>query len=132
MQGYVGLISYMGARFLATEPAMAPVVDEAARRGLLFVDGGASNRSVAGSLAAGKSMPYARADLVIDAVPTPVEIDRALARLEIVARESGAAIGLATAQPGTVSRIAEWMKKVEDRGFVLVPVTLAMAKTKQS
>ncbi|MCW5691580.1 MAG: divergent polysaccharide deacetylase family protein [Pseudolabrys sp.] len=132
IQGYVGIVSYMGARFLATEPAMSPVIDEAAKRGLLFVDGGASNRSVAGSLAAGKNMPYAKADLVVDAVPTPVEIDRALARLEIVARESGAAIGLATAQPGTVTRIGEWMKKVEDRGFVLVPVTLAMAKTKQS
>lgn len=132
MQGYVGVISYMGARFLATEPALAPVVDETAKRGLLFIDSGASNRSVAGLLAAAKNMPYAKADLVIDAVPTPVEIDRALARLEIVARESGAAIGLATAQPGAVNRIAEWMKKVEDRGFVLVPVTLAMAKTKQS
>lgn len=132
MQGYVGVISYMGARFLATEPALAPVVDETAKRGLLFIDSGASNRSVAGQLAAAKNMPYAKADLVIDAVPTPVEIDRALARLEIVARESGAAIGLATAQPGAVNRIAEWMKKVEERGFVLVPVTLAMAKTKQS
>jgi len=132
MQGYVGIVSYMGARFLATEPAMSPVIDEAAKRGLLFVDGGASNRSVAGSLATAKSMPYAKADLVIDATPTPVEIDRALARLEIIARESGAAIGVATAQPGTVHRVAEWMKKVEDRGFVLVPVTLAMAKTKQS
>ena len=132
MQGYVGLISYMGARFLATEPAMSPVVNEAAKRGLLFVDGGASNRSVAGSLAAAKSMPSAKADIIIDAVPTPVEIERALARLEIIARESGSAIGIATAQPGAVNRIAEWMKKVESRGFVLVPVTLAMAKTKQS
>ncbi|KQY98062.1 hypothetical protein ASD45_18940 [Pseudolabrys sp. Root1462] len=132
MQGYVGLISYMGARFLATEPAMSPVVNEAAKRGLLFVDGGASNRSVAGSLAAAKSMPYAKADIIIDTVPTPVEIERALARLEIIARESGSAIGIATAQPGAVNRIAEWMKKVESRGFVLVPVTLAMAKTKQS
>lgn len=132
MQGYVGVISYMGARFLATEPALAPVVNETAKRGLLFIDSGVSNRSVAGPLAAAKSMPYAKADLVIDAVPTPVEIDRALARLEIIARESGAAIGLATAQPGAVNRIAEWMKKVEDRGFVLVPVTLAMAKTKSS
>jgi hypothetical protein len=96
------------------------------------VDGGASNRSVAGSLAAAKSMPYAKADIIIDAVPTPVEIERALARLEIIARESGSAIGIATAQPGAVNRIAEWMKKVESRGFVLVPVTLAMAKTKQS
>ncbi|MBS0247499.1 MAG: divergent polysaccharide deacetylase family protein [Proteobacteria bacterium] len=132
MQGYVGLISYMGARFLATESAMSPVINETAKRGLLFIDGGASSRSVAGSLAAAKSMPCAKADIVIDAVPTPVEIERALARLEIVARESGAAIGLATALPGTVNRVAEWMKKVESRGFVLVPVTLAMAKTKSS
>ena len=132
MQGYVGLISYMGARFLATEPAMSPVVNEAAKRGLLFVDGGASNRSVAGALAPATTMPYPKPYKIIAGVPPPVEIVGALAGIYKIARESGSAIGIATAQPGAVNRIAEWMKKVESRGFVLVPVTLAMAKTKQS
>ncbi|MFA6266409.1 MAG: divergent polysaccharide deacetylase family protein [Pseudolabrys sp.] len=132
IQGYVGIVSYMGARFLAAEPALGPVLNETAKRGLIFVDGGASARSVAGQLAGVRNMPFAKTDVVIDAIPTPVEIERALARLEIIAREGGTAVGLATAQPGTIARIADWMKKVESRGFVLVPITMAVTKTKSS
>ena len=77
-------------------------------------------------------MAFTKADIVIDAVPTPVEIERALARLEIAAREGGAAVGIASAQPGTITRIAEWMAKVESRGFVLVPISMVVAKTKSS
>ncbi len=132
MQGYVGAVSFMGARFLTAEPALAPVLSETAKRGLIFVDGGASQRSVAGQLAAARNMAFAKADIVIDAVPTPVEIERALARLEIVAREGGTAVGIANAQPGTITRIAEWMAKVESRGFVLVPISMIVAKTKSS
>lgn len=132
MQGYVGVVSYMGARFLTAESSLGPVLNESAKRGLIFVDGGASARSIAGQLAGARNMPFAKADIVIDAVPTPVEIERALARLEIVAREGGTAVGIATAQPGTITRIAEWIAKVESRGFVLVPITMAVGKTKSS
>ena len=39
---------------------------------------------------------------------------------------------LANALPGTVTRIAEWAKKVEARGFVLVPITMVAVKEKSS
>ena len=131
-QGYVGILSYMGARFTASEPSLAPVLRETAKRGLIYVDDGASPRSVASQLAGSHNLPFAKADIVIDAVPTPVEIDRALARLEMLARDHGTAIGLATALPGTIARIAEWAKKVEARGFVLVPITMVAVKEKSS
>jgi len=131
-QGYVGIASYMGARFTASEQALAPVLREAAKRGLIYVDDGASPRSVAGQIAGSYNLPFAKADLVLDAVPTPVEIDRALARLEMLARDNGSAVGLATAQPGAIARIAEWAKKVEGRGFVLVPITMVALKAKSS
>ena len=131
-QGYVGLTSYMGARFTATEQALAPVLRETAKRGLIYVDDGASQRSVAGQIAGSHNLPFAKTDLVLDAVQTPTEIDRALARLEMLARDNGTAVGLATAQPATVARIAEWAKKVEGRGFVLVPITMVANKAKSS
>jgi len=131
-QGYVGLTSYMGARFTATEQALAPVLRETAKRGLIYVDDGASQRSVASQIAGSHNLPFAKTDLVLDAVPTPTEINRALARLEMLARDNGAAVGLATAQPATVARIAEWAKKVEGRGFVLVPITMVANKAKSS
>ncbi len=131
-QGYVGIASYMGARFTASEQALAPVLRETAKRGLIYVDDGSSPRSVAGQIAGSHNLPFAKTDLVLDAVPTPVEIDRALARLEMMARDNGAAVGLATAQPATIARIAEWAKKVENRGFVLVPITMVAIKAKSS
>jgi polysaccharide deacetylase 2 family uncharacterized protein YibQ len=130
--GYVGLASYMGGRFTATEQALAPVLRETAKRGLIYVDDGASTRSVASQIAGSHNLPFAKTDLVLDAVPTPTEIDRALARLEMLARDNGAAVGLATAQPATIARIAEWAKKVEGRGFVLVPITMVAIKAKSS
>lgn len=131
-RGYVGIINYMGARFTATEQAMAPILGETAKRGLIFVDDGSSTRSVASQLAGRHNLAFAKADIVLDTVPTPVEIDRALARLEITARKSGVAMGLATARPGTIDRIADWAKNIESRGFVLVPITNLAAKAKSS
>jgi hypothetical protein len=131
-QGYVGLASFMGARFTASEQALAPVLREAAKRGLLYVDDGASTRSVAGQIAGSQNLPFAKTDIVIDATPTPTEIDHALARLELAARERGTAVGFATALPATVSRIAAWAKKVEGRGFLLVPITMIAVKAKSS
>jgi uncharacterized protein len=131
-QGYVGIMSNMGARFTASEQALAPVLQDAAKRGLIFVDDGSSSRSIAGQLAGSHNLPFARADIVLDTVPTPVEIDRALARLEMRARETGTAVGFATAQPATIARIAEWAKKAETRGFLLEPITMLAIKAKSS
>lgn len=132
MQGYVGITSYMGARFTASEPMLAPILRETAKRGLIYVDDGASARSVAGQVAGSNGLPFAKTDLVLDATPSSSEIDRALARLEMLARDNGHAVGVATAQPGTIARIADWAKKVEERGFVLVPISMVAIKAKSS
>ena len=118
-QGYVGLISYMGARLTASQQGLAPVLRDAAQRGLIYVDDGASSRSVVGQLAGSHNLPFVKTDIVLDLTPTPVEIDRALARLEMKARDSGLAVGFAAAQPSTIARTADWAKKVEARGIFL-------------
>lgn len=132
MQGYVGITNYMGARFTASEQVLAPILREAAKRGLIYVDDGASARSVASQVAGSNGLPFAKTDLVLDATPSSAEIDRALARLEMLARDNGNAVGVATAQPGTIARIADWAKKVEERGFVLVPISMVAIKAKSS
>jgi hypothetical protein len=131
-QGYVGLLSYMGGKFTASDASLSPVLREAGKRGLIYVDDGASARSIASQLAGSQNLPFAKTDVVIDATPTPTEIDHALARLELAARERGTAVGLATALPATVARIAAWAKAVEGRGFVLVPITMMALKAKSS
>ena len=130
-QGYVGIANFMGARFVATDTAMTPIVKEAAKRGLGYFDDG-SARSVAPSLAATQAVPFAKADVAIDAVPTPSEIDRALAKLEGVAKERGIAVGVASALPISIERIGAWTRTLDGRGLLLVPLTTAMLKSKSN
>ncbi|WP_315767651.1 MULTISPECIES: divergent polysaccharide deacetylase family protein [unclassified Bradyrhizobium] len=132
LQGYVGVANFMGARFVATESAMQPIVAEAAKRGLAFFDDGAAPRSVAGALATGQAMPFAKGDVAIDAVPTAVEIDNALTKLESLAKERGVAIGTASALPVSIERIGTWIKGLERKGILLVPLTSAMLKSKSN
>ena len=132
MQGYAGIANFMGARFIATEPAMQPIIREAAKRGLGFFDDGSSPRSIASQAAANQAMPFGRGDIAIDIVPTPAEIDRALNKLEAAARERGIAIGTASALPVSIDRIGAWTKTLGDRGILLVPLTTAMLKSKSS
>lgn len=129
-QGYAGIANFMGGRFVVTDAVMQPIVREAAKRGLGYLDDGAAPRSVAPSLAAGQAMPFARADVSIDAVPTSVEIDRALSKLETLARERGVAVGIASALPISIERIGVWIKALESHGIMLVPLTTAMLKSK--
>jgi polysaccharide deacetylase 2 family uncharacterized protein YibQ len=132
LQGYVGVANFMGARFVATENAMQPIVGEAAKRGLAFFDDGAAPRSVASALATGQAMPFAKGDVAIDAVPTAVEIDHALAKLESLAKERGTAIGTASALPVSIERLGAWIKGLDGKGILLVPLTTAMLKSKSS
>ena len=129
-QGYAGIANFMGARFVVSDNVMQPIIREAAKRGLGYLDDGAAPRSVASSLAAGQAMPFAKADLAIDAVPTALEIDRSLTKLETLARERGLAVGVASALPVSIDRIATWSKTLEARGIMLVPLTTAMLKSK--
>jgi uncharacterized protein len=132
LQGYAGITNFMGARFVATDTAMTPIIREAAKRGLGFFDDGAAPRSVAAVQAGIQAMPFAKADVTIDAVPTAGEIDRALAKLESLARERGFAVGTASALPISIDRIAAWVKTLDARGIMLVPLTTAMLKSRSS
>jgi len=131
-QGYVGLINMMGARFTASEQVFAPVLQEAEKRGLIFVDDGSNPRSVAGRIAGANNLPFAKADVTIDAVPTPDEVDRALAGLEMAARQHHSAVGVASALPVSIAHIAKWAKSAASRGVLLVPITAMATKEKQT
>jgi uncharacterized protein len=123
VQGAVGVVNYMGARFASTEPALAPVVREIGQRGLFMLDDGSSGRSLIPQVAGGVGTASARADVVLDAVQKGPEIDQALARLETIARQKGSAVGFAMALPVSVERIARWARAAEGRGIVIVPVS---------
>jgi hypothetical protein len=129
-QGYAGIANFMGGRFVVADTVMKPIIQEAAKRGLGYLDDGSAPRSVAPALAAAQAMPFAQADLTVDAVPTAVEIDRTLAKLEGLAKQRGLAIGIASALPVSIERLGAWAKTLESHGIMLVPLTTAMLKSK--
>ena len=129
-QGYAGIANFMGARFTAADTVMQPVIREVAKRGLGYLDDGSSPRSAAPAVTASQSMPFAKADFTIDAVPTSAEIDRTLVKLETLAKERGMAVGVASALPISIERLATWIKTLDSRGIMLVPLTTAMLKSK--
>jgi hypothetical protein len=131
-QGYAGIANFMGARFTATDAAMQPIMREAAKRGLGYLDDGSTPRSAAAALTTAQSMPFSKADFTIDAVPTSAEIDRTLVKLETLAKERGLAVGVASALPISIERIAAWAKTLERNGIMLVPLTTVMLKSKSS
>jgi polysaccharide deacetylase 2 family uncharacterized protein YibQ len=132
LQGYVGIVGAMGGRFTASDQSFAPVLRETAKRGLIFVDDGANPRSLAGRIAGANNLPFAKADVTIDAVPTASEIDHALGRLEMAARERSIAVGISSGLPVSIDHIAKWAKTLADHGVQLVPITAVALKPKAS
>lgn len=121
-QGYVGAIGAIGAmrgeRFAALPETIGAVQDVLFARGLLYIDPRPG--------AAPPARAFGRAvDVVLDdPAGTRGEIDRRLAELERIARDRGAALGLAgAATPLLVDRIAAWAAGLEEKGLVLAPVS---------
>lgn len=121
--GYVGVANFLGGKFTADEGSFAPVLRDVAGRGLLYLDDGSSTRSLAPTLASGLGLPFARADVVLDASNDPKAIDAALDRLVALAKDKGSAIGVASGLPAAINRIASFAQKLGDRGIALVPVS---------
>lgn len=121
--GYVGLVNFMGGKLMA-DSAFEPVLREIGARGLGFVDDGTVPK---GPPPANKSRtPYARAEIVLDAVPRPEAIDAELARAEALARSNGFVLVSAGGSLMSVDRIVRWARDLDARGLRLVPVSVAL------
>ena len=127
ISGYAGVMNMQGAKFLSATDDLRPVVEQLKRRGLFLLDNGQADRSVAPELAATTQTPFARADEVIDRVPSRDGVALALTNLETAAKTRGSAIGVATANPMTIDRITAWAAELEQKGIALAPVTAIIA-----
>lgn len=123
MSGYAGVLTLMGSQFTVDELQMGPMLDAIARRGLLYVDSGASRKSVGPAIAKQIGMPRAMVDMEIDQIPSRAAITKRLTELEDLARKNGAAVALAQPLPVTVERLVAWGATLEGRDVVLTPVS---------
>ncbi|WP_246472698.1 divergent polysaccharide deacetylase family protein [Azospirillum tabaci] len=121
--GYVGVNNHMGSRFTADHAAMAPVLGEIARRGLLWLDSRTTAKSAGLTIARELQMPFAGRDIFLDNEMTVPAVRSQLAKTEQVARSQGYAIAIGHPHDATIDALASWMPEVQKRGFVLVPVS---------
>lgn len=129
--GYVGVLSRFGERFERNRASVEPVLDFIDGRGLAYVDGSRSDGSVVEEIAATMELPFASADLWLDDASSADDIDRALGRLEALARERGGAVGVGRAHPLVVDRLSAWAASVEANGLALSPVSAILERPTQ-
>jgi uncharacterized protein len=123
--GYTGVVNYLGARFTSQTSAMIPVIQTLKDRGLVYLEDGSSQRSVAQEIAAGIDLPVLQADVIIDGEPNFSAITAKLQKLEQMSRDGRIVIGVGTGLPATIDAMANWTQKLAARGILLVPVSAA-------
>ncbi len=123
LPGIVGINNHMGSLFTSDPQALAPVMEELVRRGLLFVDSRTSARSVAQDSAQAHGLPNAARDVFLDHYEGQAEVRKRLLETERVARKQGYAIAIGHPRAATLAELALWLDEVESKGYRLVPVS---------
>jgi polysaccharide deacetylase 2 family uncharacterized protein YibQ len=120
-------MNYQGARFTGSSAALTPILSALKTRGLMYVDNGASQRSLAPKIAADIGLPLALGTRAIDPVQNPEIIDQSLTALEAASRQSGASLGVASGFPVTVDEVTRWAATLKSKGIALVPASAVAA-----
>jgi polysaccharide deacetylase 2 family uncharacterized protein YibQ len=122
---YTGITNFMGGRFLSDPDALEPVMRDLAGRGLMFLDDGTSAQSLTDRFSRTLGIPFAAADMVLDATQERGYILSKLDDLERSARRNGVAIGVASAFEVSVDAIASWANEAKARGIEIVSASAA-------
>ncbi len=120
---FVGVNNHMGSSFTADAVGMTLVMRELKRRGLLFLDSRTAGSTVGLALARRIGVPSAERNIFLDNENTVEAVAARLADLEKLARRKGYAIAIAHPRDATLKALSTWLREVEGRGFVLVPLT---------
>lgn len=124
--GYVGLAVETASPVMEDAEIATPLAAELKKHGLMLLDAGGQQAPAGLQAARAAGLPYAAADLQLDADPAPAAIDRSLTELERLAREKGRAVGYALPYPVSIDRIAAWAQGLAEKGIDLAPVTAAI------
>ena len=124
--GYFAVTNYLGARYTASEDALADTMRRLERRGVAFLNDGTGRRATLEAAGARSDNHWGVADRVLDEDPSPRSIDEMLLMLEALALQNGSAIGAGFAYPATVDQVERWAEGLEARGYELAPPSAIM------
>jgi uncharacterized protein len=123
--GYVGIMNYMGGRYLSSAEAVQPFLAEVKKRGLLFVEDGSLPLSATLAVAKTSRADARKANTVIDSDPNPQSILAALKLLEEEAQTNGMAIGTGSGLEVTIDTLRDWAADAAERGIIIIPMSAA-------
>ena len=121
--GYVGVMNFLGGKLMNSSAELDPLLQDVAKRGLLFVDDGSTVRSRISDGAAKTQLPLIRADRVVENVGAGLSAKAALADAEKLAQRGGRAIVILPALPANIEMLSQWQDDARRRGFVLAPIS---------
>lgn len=127
--GYVGINNHMGSRLTQDKDAMARLMRELYKRGLLFLDSRTIATSVAADTAANYQVPYAVRNVFLDHDPALEAVRESLARVEKMALKYGQAIAIGHPKANTITALKEWLPTLKEKGIVLAPVSSTVITT---
>jgi polysaccharide deacetylase 2 family uncharacterized protein YibQ len=127
-RGFVGINNHMGSLLTADRGAMDEIMTELKARGLLFVDSRTTSKSVAAAEAERLGVPHTERDIFLDNEIDLDSIRRQLTAVEHIARRRGVAVAIGHPHDVTIEALREWLPTVEERGFVLVPISTVVAR----
>lgn len=121
--GYVGLMTFMGSRFMKADVQMRQLFKVFGDRGVMFVIGGRKSRNDAITIAKELKLVHLESEMYIDETPRIQQIRTALDSLESLARDRGSILAVARPYPVTIKSILDWYETIEEKGIALVPAS---------
>jgi len=123
----VGLNNHMGSVATRDARLMSLVAAETHQQGMLFLDSVVIPHSQGLPCALQAGVPAAGNDIFLDPIMGATSVLEQLARVEQIARHRGYAIAIGHPHPKTLEGLEAWLPGVAAKGFVLWPVSAAVA-----
>jgi polysaccharide deacetylase 2 family uncharacterized protein YibQ len=124
--GFDGINNHEGSKFTADRAALAPIMGVLADRALFFLDSRTSPNTEVVATARAFGVASAGRDIFLDDTDKPDMIDAQLRQTERIAQVQGIAIAIGHPRINTLDALWRWTGELASRGYVLVPVRLAI------
>lgn len=127
-----GLNNHMGSLLTRHPGTMAWLMDAMAQRGdLFFVDSRTTSATVAEQLAVEYGIPNTIRNVFLDNEPNPAAVRAQFRKLVAMAKRNGTALGIGHPYPGTLEVLAVELRRLEQQGVQLIPVSRLIELQKQ-
>lgn len=122
----IGMMNFMGDRFLSDEQRLIPVFARLRSKNLLFIENPAFGGTSGAAAAEATNAAYIAADMHIGGAETQMGIRQKFVDLERTLFSKGYAVVVISPYPTTLHILSEWVGSLDNRGIRLVPLSEIM------